>query len=574
MKLLLYVILVVLLLSMGAPLVGAQEAEEAWGELIFPDIEGLEYREYQLPDPVNLFVTRMDRSNPQLILESGIGQGSLSVGGETMSSMAQRYDGAMNFWDQTWGNTNRVAAAINGFYFGPPYEPAGVPWSGQVHSGWYAKRFTELQNSSGFAWNLDRSAFIGDCVSHPVDKQQASYFHEGLIVADQFFDGINVSRDENEFILYTPQYGLDTGTTGSTESIEVLVQLKRPSLILPYSHMAAAEKGEIVRIRDGRGSTAIPFDHVVLSMHGTKRDEFLSLGVGKGDEVGLSQKIKDCPSVPANNWDYTYASIGGAFYFLKDGLVQDFTSDPQANVRDPRTAIAFNDSYIYFIVVDGRDQLQSIGMTIPQLAQFAKNELGATYGIAQDGGGSSTMVVDGEVKNNTYCNIVICKNRFFLPIVSKSSSNLQSNQIAPSRQDLQYPSTAEKEPVEELSGDGLPLTEDYYTYSPDDTGAILQRLVANGMMMVVVEPKDLSPIFSENEAILTNSSVNVRLGPGTNYGVIETVSPGTSGIIYGKDNGLNGVWAKGYYWWHVLLETDYRDVIGWVIEPALAAAFQ
>jgi hypothetical protein len=574
MKLLSYVILSALLLSLGAPLVGAQEAAEAWGD---PVAEGIEYREYQLPDPVNVFVTRMDRSNLQVTLESSIGQGRLSGGGETVSSMAQRYDGALNYWDQTWGNTNQVAVAINGFYFGPPFEPAGVPWSGQVHSGWFSKRFTELQSGSGFAWNLDRSAFIGECVEQPDNKQQVTLYRNDSDIGSLGFDDINVSRKSNEFILYTPQYSVDTGTTGSSDSIEVLVQLKRPSLIIPYGDMAAAEKGEIVKILNNKGSTAIPFDHVVLSLHGSKKDDFLSMGIQAGelgDKVGISQKVKDCLAFPQNNWDYTYASIGGAFYFLKGGVVQDFSSDPQANVRDPRTAIVFNDDYIYFIVVDGRDELNSIGMTIPQLANFAKDELGATYGIAQDGGGSSTMVVNGEVKNNTYCNIVICKNRYFLPFVTKSGSSLQSGQFGPQEGSLQFAPASTPDPVERLSGDGLPLTEEYYTYNQDATGAILQRLVANGMMMVVVEPKDLSPIFTENETIKTLTQVDVRLGPGTNYGLIETVDAGTTGIIYGKDNGLNGVWAKGYYWWHVLLEIDGRDVIGWVIEPALTKVLQ
>lgn len=572
MKLLTYVILTVLMLSPGTPLAVAQEAAEPW-EPALPGIAGIEYREYSLPDPVNVFVTRMDRSNLQVTLESSIGQGRLSGGGETVSGMSQRYDGALNYWGQTWGNTNKVAVAINGFYFGPPFEPAGVPWSGQVHSGWYSKRFTELQSGSGFAWNLDRSVFIGECVSHPTDKQQVLYYRDGSNFASQSFEGINAVRDEDEFILYTPQYGADTGTTGSLKSIEVLVQLKRPSLIIPYSAMAAADKGQIVKIRNRKGSTAIPFDHVVLSMHGSKKDEFLGLGIQPGEviEIGISQKIKNCPISPNNNWDYTYASIGGAFYFLKGGIIQDFSTDPQANVRDPRTAIAYNDDYIYFIVVDGRDELNSIGMTIPQLADFAKHELGATYGIAQDGGGSSTMVVDGVVKNNTYCNIVICKGRIFLPIVTKSGADTQSG-IVPARVDhLPGLSASDPSPPVQLSGDGLPLTEEYYTYAPDATGDILQRLVANGMMMVVVQPKDQpqDPIFTVGEKIKTQFRVNVRLGPGTNYGLIETVNSGITGVILGNDNGLNGVWAKGAYWWHVLLEIGDQDVIGWVFEPAL-----
>jgi hypothetical protein len=89
---------------------------------------------------------------------------------------------------------------------------------------------------------------------------------------------------------------------------------------------------------------------------------------------------------------------------------------------------------------------------------------------------------------------------------------------------------------------------------------------------VVVQPKDTSAIFTEGEAIKTNSQVEVRLGPGTNYGLIETVEANISGFINDKDNDMNGVWAKGYYWWQVWLEFDGRDVIGWVIEPAITKA--
>jgi hypothetical protein len=570
MKLLSYLILTAILLSIGAPLASAQEADEDWKQIV----PGIDYREYHLSTPNNVFITRMEQNNPQVTIDSSIGLGRLSGGAETVKKMAQRYDGAINYWDETWGNRNQVVAAINGFYFGPPFEPNGVPWSGQASSGWYAKHFTDKESGSGFAWKLDRSAFIGECVSHPVNKQQVYYFREGLIINSdgQSFDGLNVSRDDDEFILYTPQYDTNTGTTGSANSIEVLVQLRNPALIIPYSDMAAADKGKIIDIRDKKGSTTIPFDHVVLSMHGMKRDEFLNLGIMEGDEVGITQKIKNCPISPDNNWDYTYASVGGAFYFLKDDQVQYMPGDPQANVRDPRTAIAFNDDYVFFIVVDGRDEWHSHGMTIGELAEFTKYELGATYGIAEDGGGSSTMVVDGEVKNNTYCNITICKGQIYLPFVTAGGTKKQSEQ-SPSPPLLmpRLPQSSEPQP-ERLSGDGLPLTEEYYAFTQETAGSQLQRLVANGMMMVVVEPKgDPSTTFTVDDNIATQITVNVRLGPGTNYGLVDTVDPGISGIVLGDDNGLNGVWAKGYYWWRVLLEVGDLDIIGWVIEPALTA---
>jgi hypothetical protein len=595
MKLISYVILTALMLSLGTPLAVAQEAAEPWGEPVAP---GIEYREYQLPDPNNVFVTRMERNNPLVTIESSIGQGRLSGGTETVSGMAQRYDGALNYWDQTWGNTNKVAVAINGYYFN---YGSGIPYQGQIHSGWYSKLFDPCESGtggSGFAWNLNRDAFIGESVrtavreihyllssesnDFPSDTQIVvvensanlvflpiiSKFIGDLPEPKQVFDGINVKRGADQIILYTPQYGKDTGTD-RTDSVEVLVRMTSPSLIKDVKDEKYLPKGVIERVYINRGSTPIPFDHVVLSMHGSKKDEFLAIGAKLGDEINILQIIRECNNSPRYKWENTYASIGGAFFFLKDGVIQDFSSYSQANVRDPRTAIAFNDDYIFFIIVDGRDEWFSKGMTIKELGEFARNELGATHGIAEDGGGSSTMVVNGEVKNNTYCNIVICKGRIFLPIVTKSGADIQSGIAAPRVDNLPGLSASDPSPPEQLSGDGLPLTEEYYTYAPDSTGDILQRLVANGMMMVEVKPKDLSPIFTIGKLIKTQLRADVLLGPGTNYGLIETVNKDITGVIISSDNGLNGVWAKGDYWWHVLLEIGDRDVIGWVIEPAL-----
>lgn len=570
MKLLSLMIFTALLLSLGTPLAAAQEAEEPWGEVIAP---GIEYREYQLPDPNNVFVARMERNNPQVTIESSIAQGRLSGGTETVSGMSQRYDGAINYWGQTWGNTNKVAVAINGYYFN---YGTGIPYQGQIHSGWYSKLFDPCETGtggSGFAWKIDREVFIGESVRTPTTE--VYYLLEGGNYI-QAFDGINVARQDNQLILYTPQYGRDTGTSTGGNSFEVLVRMTSPTLL--NHDETLMPRGIIEKFFPGKGSTPIPFDHVVLSFHGTKKDEFQNLiqplfPDGQAVEIGIRQRIRGCSGAPDYPWENTYASIGGAFYFLKDGVINAFADKGEATARAPRTAIAYNADYVFFVVVDGRDDWSSRGMSIAELAQFVKTELGATHGIAEDGGGSSTMVVNGKVMNNTYCNIVICKGRVFLPLVTKSGVKFQSGLFAPDSEELPViPSDGAGE-IEQLSGDGLPLTEEYYTFAPDATGDVLQRLVANGMMMVVVQPKELSnpgnPIFTVGNPIKTLFRVNVRLGPGTNYDVLETVDPGITGIILGDDNGLNGVWAKGYYWWRVLLEIGTRDVIGWMIEPAL-----
>ena len=65
---------------------------------------------------------------------------------------------------------------------------------------------------------------------------------------------------------------------------------------------------------------------------------------------------------------------------------------------DPRTAIGINQNgrYIYLIVIDGRQPFYSSGATFLQLAELMKKQ-GAYFAMALDGGGSSTMVIEGEI---------------------------------------------------------------------------------------------------------------------------------------------------------------------------------
>ena len=71
----------------------------------------------------------------------------------------------------------------------------------------------------------------------------------------------------------------------------------------------------------------------------------------------------------------------------------------KAMTSNPRTAIGIIDSLHYVMVVsDGRTS-ESEGLTLYQLAQVME-DLGVTTAYNLDGGGSATMVFDGEVVNN------------------------------------------------------------------------------------------------------------------------------------------------------------------------------
>lgn len=62
----------------------------------------------------------------------------------------------------------------------------------------------------------------------------------------------------------------------------------------------------------------------------------------------------------------------------------------------PRSAIGYsrNGRYLFLVVVDGRQPLYSEGVTLSELAGLMVS-LGAEYAMDLDGGGSSTLVVEG-----------------------------------------------------------------------------------------------------------------------------------------------------------------------------------
>ena len=93
----------------------------------------------------------------------------------------------------------------------------------------------------------------------------------------------------------------------------------------------------------------------------------------------------------------------------------------------------------------------------------------------------------------------------------------------------------------------------------------VERLVANGMLMVIAQPGVFSSVFSPGDSVTTLVDTDVRLGPGTNYASITVVSAGTHGNILEQMNGLDGVLAKSSYWWY----TNFGGVTGWVAEGAL-----
>ena len=98
--------------------------------------------------------------------------------------------------------------------------------------------------------------------------------------------------------------------------------------------------------------------------------------------------------------------LGGWPRILRDGknvaadaATVEGTISRNAEMRHPRTAVGFSrDSTTLFILtVDGRSE-NSGGMTLGELANMMR-KLGAWQAMNFDGGGSTTMVIEGAVVN-------------------------------------------------------------------------------------------------------------------------------------------------------------------------------
>ena len=358
-----------------------------------PIAPGLDYGEFSLPGPVRVFAVRADRSTNTWIIDTMKGQGKMKGGHETVPNMAARYDDSITFD----GHRYAVKVAINGDYY---TGSTGVPLQGQIMAGWFIKRFEDDGGISGFVWPSDRRPFFGGSVQNGPALQHVVFADQARMQISQ----LNTPRGQDALALYTWQYAPDTGT--KPDGTEVLVRMTAPL------SLSSAARGEIVKVRPNAGTSPLPFNHVVLSAHGKAAAELLR-HARPGEAVSFQLELKDQGSphigLAPHNWRGAYASLGAPKNILVNGT---FPRDWEAKakkyaeqgkkhgsvVQDPRTAIALNDRYVFFLVIDGRSK-ESIGMTFTEAGVFCRDELKATDAALQDGGGSSTLWVEGKVKN-------------------------------------------------------------------------------------------------------------------------------------------------------------------------------
>jgi len=108
-------------------------------------------------------------------------------------------------------------------------------------------------------------------------------------------------------------------------------------------------------------------------------------------KYGVEVDLVETPS-----GDFTGCSwVLGGYDILVNNYVQNTTchTDNDGSGNAPRTFIGFKEDGTCFVcVVDGRQPLYSVGISVNEEASLAKS-LGAKYALELDGGGSSTVVL-------------------------------------------------------------------------------------------------------------------------------------------------------------------------------------
>jgi hypothetical protein len=234
-------------------------------------------------------------------------------------------------------------------------------------------------------------------IENAINKTSISIGHIGLFAEVKMgksslqLSGINRQRKDNEVLLYTPEFHRTTLT--SSDGVEIIVRA-----------------GRVVQIAKDKGSSRIPQDGFVISASGNKQEKFLGLTM-VGAKISIVQLSTEFITHLSHEPDPSVFGIGnfqdmiaGVPQLIKNDKIditweQEKSSKSFVETRHPRTAVAkLKDGKFLMITVDGRSE-SSGGIGLYDLAALLL-EFGATDAMNLDGGGSTTMFLDGKVVNH------------------------------------------------------------------------------------------------------------------------------------------------------------------------------
>lgn len=257
----------------------------------------------------------------------------------------------------------------------------GVVVKGTKMTGSPFDTFDNIHSQFGLTWMgkpvLDRFEFSGSV------RWQNGHRIE--------IHGVNDVPKSTSLVLHNSQYGSRTPT--DTLGMEI-----RELDLSPLSADLDTIPAVVTSIAQGGGMTIRP-NSLVLSGYNLPSSHILSKTV-PGDTLTI---ILDFAPGPA----HLKTLIGGWPRIVRDGMNVGHVADslegtfPRFSAgRHPRSGVGFakDSTKVYFVVVDGRQQ-ESVGMALVEFGDLMLS-LGIFQGLNFDGGGSTTLVVNGTIVNS------------------------------------------------------------------------------------------------------------------------------------------------------------------------------
>ncbi|MEU2674568.1 phosphodiester glycosidase family protein [Streptomyces sp. NPDC007164] len=299
-----------------------------------------------------------------------------------------------------------ATAAVNGGFFvldpsaGAPGDPAGIGvYDGRLLSEPVNGRPGLVMRGSGRHSAVTRLSWAGRVVGRSSQPLDGIDRVPGLIrncggTADDRPTSLPLHdvtcTDRDELVGFTTDYGRRTPQGDGLEAV-------------------LDARGRVLELRSPRGGS-LPAGGSSVQATGTRVAELADLArVGRPLRIegmlrdGSGRKVSPTPATSIFNGGPELVRDGRLHVTpATDGMVQSGNASfyyGWVHKRNPRTLAGVdNVGRTVFVTVDGRST-DALGLSIPESAAVAK-ALGLRDAVNLDGGGSTTMVVDGEVINN------------------------------------------------------------------------------------------------------------------------------------------------------------------------------
>ncbi|MFC1713121.1 phosphodiester glycosidase family protein [Candidatus Poribacteria bacterium] len=330
------------------------------------------------------YVAEIDKNNDNLNVQFGLGQGKV-LGKETVPTIARRVS----------ENGNKALVAINGGFgvLGGFGGLAGISHNLFVQDGELTSG--PIPEDVCFGAAPDGAVFM-----EPAKMKAYAIFGNQKIPIEAINNRMKGDqRRDYDSILFTPRFN---GTSHTSRRMHEVVMTGARLPVTPdyQSEVVVESVGK-------KGNNKIPRDGFVLAVR-TKRYENMLSKLRPGQKGRIEIHLE--PS----KWNDVSHAMGGNYVLVADGKLSDkmqkallSDDDHKPGKRntnnklishEPRSALGFGDEKIYLMVVDGRQDKYSTGMTMYEVAQILI-ELGAKQVMNLDGGASSTFFADGKVYN-------------------------------------------------------------------------------------------------------------------------------------------------------------------------------